>query len=312
MSNEVSIFGNQTGVAPIGERKLSRLGQSLATRSTSRRIQTNTNGTFKRLVNGEQIGNAIRGEMDIIIVDLLPNVSRVFYAEKFDPNKEATLPNCWSNLGDKPESNVPQATHSNCADCPKNVKGSGENGSKACRYQRRVAILVAGDLTGEVYQFNIPAKSLFGKGTGNTHPFEQYIKFLIANGESPDTVVTKVFYDDNADTLELLFSPQRSLSDAEYELVVAAQARQETSNYTKITVAQADGVTRPPAKVEPVAVVPKPTPKPVARSADPDDEVDEVVPAMAEPTKRISKKEAAPKPTVDLAAVIDEWGEDDA
>jgi hypothetical protein len=226
----------------------------------------------------------------------------VYYRDKFDPNKEATLPNCWSNIGDKPEKNVPEASHSNCADCPMNVKGSGENGSKACRYQRRIAVLVAGDTTGEVYQFNIPAKSLFGKGTGNTHPFEQYVKFLLANGESPDTVVTKVCYDDNADTLELLFSPQRTISDAEYQLVVAAQARAETSNYTKITVAQADGVTRAPAKAE--APVPRAT-----RSADPDDEV---APVAAEPTKRMSKKDTTPKPVVDLSAVIDIWGEADA
>lgn len=304
MSNEVSIFGDQTNVVSIGDRRPSKLGQSLASRSMSRRIQTSTNGTFKRLVNGEQIGNAVRGAMEFIIVDLLPNVSRVYYREKFDPNKEATLPNCWSNIGDKPEKNVPEASHSNCAECPMNIKGSGENGSKACRYQRRIAVLVAGDPTGEVYQFNIPAKSLFGKGTGNTHPFEQYVKFLLANGESPDTVVTKVCYDDNADTLELLFSPQRTLSDAEYQLVVAAQARAETSNYTKITVAQADGVTRAPAKAE----APAPAPKAI-RSADPDDEV---APVVAEPTKRVSKKEAAPKPTVDLASVIDEWGGDDA
>lgn len=307
MSNEVSIFGDQPNVVAIGDRRPSKLGQSLASRSMTRRIQTNTNGTFKRLVNGEQIGNAVRGAMEFIIVDLLPNVSRVYYREKFDPNKEATLPNCWSNDGDKPEKNVPEAPHSNCADCPMNIKGSGENGSKACRYQRRIAVLVAGDPTGEVYQFNIPAKSLFGKGTGNTHPFEQYVKFLLANGESPDTVVTKVSYDDNADTLELLFSPQRTLSDAEYQLVVAAQARAETASYTKITVAHADGVTRAPAKAE-AAGVPKAPVAKVVRSTEPDDVVAEV----AEPTKRVGKKEAIPKPTVDLAAVIDEWGGDDA
>lgn len=74
MSREVSIFQNQTGVA-VGERKLSKLGQSLASASMSRRIQTNTNGTFKRLINGEQIGNALRGEIEVIIVGALPKVS---------------------------------------------------------------------------------------------------------------------------------------------------------------------------------------------------------------------------------------------
>lgn len=305
MSKDVSIFQNQTGVA-VGERKLSKLGQSLASASMSRRIQTNTNGTFKRLINGEQIGNALRGEIEVIIVGALPKVSRVYYAEKYDPNKEATLPDCWSNLGDKPESNVPVASHSNCADCPMNVKGSGENGSKACRYQRRISVLVANDPTGDVYQFNIPAKSLFGKGTGNVHPFESYIKFLVGNGESPDAVVTKISYDDNADSLELLFSPMRSVSDTEWAMVQTAQARPETDNYTKITVAQADGVTKKPpaakaAAPEPVAEVAKPR---VTRSEDPDD-------AIEEPVKRPSKVAAeAPVPAPSkskLADVVSQW-----
>ena len=156
MSN-VAIFKQQNAVAVSGNRQLSDLARSLATSTTSRRIQTNTNGTFKRIVNGEQIGNAVRGEINVIIVGALPKVSRIFYKEKFDPNKEATLPNCWSNLGDKPEDAAADKQHSNCADCPQNIKGSGDNGSKACRYQRRISVLVEGDSSGDVYQFNVPA-----------------------------------------------------------------------------------------------------------------------------------------------------------
>lgn len=304
MTKEVSIFSNNTDVAVSGERKLSKLAQTLASSSMMRRIQTNTNGTFKRLINGEQVGNAVRGELDVIIVGALPQVSRVFYKEKYDPNKEATMPNCWSNLGDAPEKQATDPQHSNCASCPMNVKGSGENGGKACRYQRRISVLVAGDPSGDIYQFNIPAKSLFGKGTGNVHPFESYVKYLIANNESPDNVVTKVSYDDNADSMELLFSPVRNINDAEYKLVMAAQARPEAEGYTKITVAQADGVTKAPPKVEPAKEAPKPK---VIRAADPDDADDAPV---AEPVKREKKREPATPPaqTVDLANVIAEWG----
>ena len=307
MSREVSIFQNQTGVA-VGERKLSKLGQSLASASMSRRIQTNTNGTFKRLINGEQIGNALRGEIEVIIVGALPKVSRVYYAEKYDPNKEATLPDCWSNLGDKPESNVPAAAHSNCTDCPMNVKGSGENGSKACRYQRRISVLVANDPTGDIYQFNVPAKSLFGKGTGNVHPFESYVKFLVGNGESPDTVVTKISYDDNADSLELLFSPMRSVSDTEWAMVQVAQLRPEAENYTKITVAQADGVTKKPtaakaAAPEPVVEVAKPR---VTRSEDPDDAIEEPV---KRPSKAAAEAPVTPPAKSKLADVVSQWAD---
>lgn len=299
---DVTIFKNTNAVATTGRRELSDLAKTLASASTSRRIQTNTNGTFKRIVNGEQIGNAVRGEINVIIVGALPKVSRIFYKEKFDPNKEATLPNCWSNLGDKPEAAAADKQHTNCAECPQNIKGSGDNGGKACRYQRRVSVLVEGDPSGDVYQFNIPAKSLFGKGTGNVHPFESYVKFLIANGESPDNVVTNVSFDANADTMELLFTPLRNISDEEYELVRAAQQKPETKQYTMITVAQADGVKKQPLAVEAKAAEAPAPAKSVVRSDEPEDE------AIEEPVKRTAKKAEAPKAKAQLADVVSEWG----
>lgn len=293
MSN-VTIFKNQTAVSN-STRALSDLAKSLVGKTaSSRRIQTNTNGTFKRIVNGEQIGNAVRGEINVIIVDLLPKVSRTFYKEKFDPNKEATLPDCWSNLGDHPETAAPNPQHGNCADCPMNVKGSGENGGRACRFQRRIAVLVEGDASGDVYQFNVPAKSLFGKGTGNVHPFESYIKYLLANGESPDNVVTNIRFDDNAATMELLFTPIRNVNDQEYELVKAAQANPQTKRYTMLTVAQVDGVKKAPPAVEH---------KQVVRTEEPDE--DDTPP----PVKRESKKPApeVKTKTAALADVVNAW-----
>ena len=304
MSN-LAIFKQQNAVTVSGNRELSDLAKSLATSTTSRRIQTNTNGTFKRIINGEQIVNAIRGEINVIIVGALPKVSRIYYAEKFDPNKEATLPNCWSNLGDKPEAAAEDKQHSNCTDCPQNIKGSGETGGKACRYQRRIAVMVEGDESGDVYQFNVPAKSLFGKGTGNVHPFESYVKFLIANGESPDNVVTNISYDLNADSMELLFTPLRNINDEEYELVKAAQSKPETKLYTMITVAQVDGVKKQPVAVEQKAKVQEA--KPVVRSDEPEDES-----PIDEPVKRQAKKaEPAPKAKANLADVLTAWSQDE-
>lgn len=296
MSN-VTIF-KQGAIATSGNRELSDLAKSLSTATTMRRIQTNTNGTFKRIINGEQIGNAIRGEINVIILHALPKVSRIYYKEKFDPNKEATLPNCWSNLGDKPEAAAQDKQHANCAECPQNVKGSGENGGRACKFQRRISVLVEGDSSGDVYQFNVPAASLFGKGNGNVHPFESYVKFLLANGESPDNVVTNISYDLNADTMELLFTPLRNISDEEYELVKAAQSKPETKMYTMITVAQTDGVKKQPSAVKKEAPA-------VTRSAEPEDDV------VEEPVKRTVKKPEPPQPKANLADVVDAWSKDE-
>jgi hypothetical protein len=254
------------------------------------------------MVNGEQIGNAVRGELNVIIVNALSKVSRSFYREKYDPSKEATLPNCWSNLGDKPEAMSSDPQHTNCADCPQNVKGSAEMGGRACRFERRIAVLVEGDEAGEVYQFKVPAKSLFGKGTGNVHPFESYVKYLLANGESPDNVVTQISYDLNADTMELLFTPLRNTSDAEHLMVKAAQRTPEAKSCTMLTVAQMDKVTKAPEPKPEVA------PVKVHRSDEPEDE------DVDEPVKRQAKKADAPTPKVtkaNLADVVKAWGEDD-
>lgn len=297
--SDVSIFNSSTAVATGGKQELSELAKAfLGTRTvTNRRIQINTNGTFKKIVNGEQVGGAVRGEFNAVIINALPTVSRIFYKSKYDPNKEATLPNCWSNAGDKPEEAAGDKQSPSCATCPQNIKGSGENGTRACRYQRRVALLLEDELDGEVYQFNIPAKSIFGKGSGRTHPFEEYMKFIVHNRRSPDRVLTTISFDLDADTTALSFSPARELNDDEIALVKQAQTRPETSLYTKITVAQADGVKKQPEAF--------PTPK-VARSEEPDDD------PIEEPVKKEKKKaEAAPASKDKLTEVLDTWGSSD-
>ena len=106
----VTIFKSKDVVASTGTRELSDLAKSLSTGGTiSRRIQTNTNGTFKRIINGEQIGSAVRSEINVVILHALPKVSRVYYAEKFDPNKEATFPTAGliSVTGRKPPPLIP-------------------------------------------------------------------------------------------------------------------------------------------------------------------------------------------------------------
>jgi hypothetical protein len=330
MSN-LAIFKDQNAVSNI-RRPVSDLTKSVATSVAVNRIQTNTNGTFKRFVKGEQVGRAIRGEFNAIIVSMLPKVSRTFYAGKYDPDAKPTLPDCWSNNGDVPEAKATNRQAANCANCPKNIDGSGENGKgKACRFQRRVALLLEGDVTGDTYQFNIPAKSLFGKGNGITHPFESYVRFLAANDESVDYVVTNIAYNLDADTMELQFTPVRPITDAEYELVLAAQADPATQRLVQLTVAEADGATAKPAKPKQQVIEQEeeeeeeeeaPPAKPAKRAekiekaATPawlddgdDEEEEEEAPKVT--AKRAPKKVETVKATNDLAGVLDAWADED-
>lgn len=304
MSKEVSIFTQQTAVTVSGRRSALAESMSKGSGTSIRRIATNANGTFKKRVGKEQVGDTIKGEFNCIIVNALSDVSRVYYAEAYDADKEATLPNCWSNLGDKPEDGAADKQNVNCATCPQNVAGSGGGTRKACRYQRRVAILLEGDPSGDVWQFAIPAKSLFGKGVRNVHPFESYVKYLLANKQAPDTVVTTIAYDLDAETMEFNFSPVREVTDEEYALVQQAQQSPEADMYTKITVAQADGVIKQPIEVE---AKPK-----IVRSEEPEADEVEVVEVIEEPVKRAKKAEEPTEPSDSLVDdVFSKWAEED-
>jgi hypothetical protein len=330
MSN-IAIFKNAGDITPIQPAGLSDLGQSLARSSrTTRRIQTNTNGTFRKVVNGQQVGKAVRGEFNAIIVAMLPSVSRTFYASEYDPNAKATLPDCWSNLGDTPDAKAKNKQSAACATCPKNVLGSSRNGkARACRYERRIALLLEGDPSGNVYQFKIPATSLFGEGHLHTHPFEGYTKYLVSNGFSPDYVVTNIAYDLESDTMKLKFTPGRPITQEELELVQAAQVNPDTKQLVQLTVGEADKAesSKPTTswvadedededEVEVVVVAAKPKKQSVSEGASWGDDIEDAEvsegeeEAPAKPTKRTTKKASAPVEKSDLASLVSDWAED--
>lgn len=313
MSN-LTIFADPSNVPTV--RRQSKLLDKMGSSGGSlRRIGLNTNGTFKRIVNGEQIGKAVPHQLDVIIVDLLAEPSRQFYASKYDPNAQATLPDCWSNDGKTPDVKAANRQGSSCAACPKNVEGSGENGKgRACRYLRRIAVLVAGDPSGEIYQMQIPAASLFGKGVDSVHPFESYKKFLLAHGEAVDTVVTRVMYDLDADTMKLKFQPVRHLTDVEAGFVDAAQEDPETKRYVGLTVAEMDGA-KP--KAEPKMIEAKAAPAVPTGNPFGDDEDEEEAPVAETPVKRAMPKRATADTTTTkpelkqaMAAWLDDEDED--
>jgi hypothetical protein len=301
----LTIFKNPNAMT-AGALPPSKMGtQIAASMGGYNRIATNTNGTFKRIVNGEQVGKAIRGEFNAIILAMLEKPSRSFYASDYDPDAKGSAPDCFSNLGDKPEASAANRQANNCASCPKNIDGSGKNGKgKACRFSRKVALFLDGDESGDVYQFNIPAKSLFGKGTGNTLPFEQYCRHLVSNGAAPDRVVTTVAYNLDAETMELNFTADRFIDLDELKRVTEAQENPATTRLISFDAAKTAAAEEPAklaAQAEPKAK------KPSFLDADDEDEEEEELP---EPVKRPSKKATA-EPTGTIAAVVSQWGDDE-
>jgi hypothetical protein len=321
----ITIFEEPSGLPTV--RRQSRVMDKMGGGTSLRRIQTNNTGTFKRIVGGKQVGKAVPHGLDVIIVDFLRDVSRKYYVKAYDPDAKPTLPDCWSNLGDRPEAKASNKQASACKECPRNVDGSGPNGkSKACRYERRIAVLIAGDPSGEVYQMTIAATSLFGDGAGNEHPFESYKNFLRANGEAPDTVVTRVMYDLEADTPRLRFKALRHLTELEGGLVDAAQDDPQTQNYVQLTVAEADGVVDAPAKQKVIEAKATPAANPFGDDEDEDAAEEVVVKAkkpvaanpfddgdaeVAAPTVRAGKKAKTVEVKPELAAALGDFLSDD-
>jgi hypothetical protein len=299
MSN-ITIFDEPSNVETV--RRKSRHADKMGRGPSMRRIALSNGRTFKCLVGGEQIGKTVTDELDVIIVDWQPEPSRKFYAKAYDKDAKATLPDCWSNLGDRPDPKSPSAQHSNCLDCPKNIKGSGGGERKACRYERRIAVLVVGDTEGHVYQMAIPSTSLFGDNVRNEYSFENYMKFLRGSNEGLDTVVTRVIYDTDSDVAKVRFKATRYLTAVEAGFVDAAQDNPATQRYIQLTVGAVDGAALPAPIARPAIAAPEE----VVKSPFGDDEE-----PKGAPTKRASKKEAAPAPKPELKEVMSEWLDDE-
>jgi hypothetical protein len=268
MSNEVSIFSNDLPAEQRATTELSELAKSLL---GSRNLYVNRRivvkkGTFRKLVNGEEVGGKLEGPLNVIIVNALPGISRQYYANDYDPEAEATLPDCYSNLGDKPEPNATNIQNATCNGCPQNIEGPK---GRACKFQRRIAVILEGDPSGDIYQMNLGSKSIFGKGEGRLYPFEAYFNFLSSNNESIDRVVTSISIDDDVDYAKVFFSAARHLTASEAELAAQAGSSRDAKNVIRLSVAQADGVKKLPPAAEAAAGEPvkrqaaKPTVPPV-------------------------------------------------
>jgi len=284
---------------------VSELTKQLAGRSTTgvKRIVPK-NGIFRKTVGGEEMGK-VKGNLNVIVVSASPKVGRIFYAKQWTPEAEPTAPDCFSNNGQSPDANSASPQAERCDSCEQNIKGSGQGNSKACRYSRRIAVVLEEDfgssLEGEVYQMNLASKSLFGESVGdNTHPFESYTKYLANNGKSLDYVVTQLSFNEDNDNQSILFTPTRFINKGEYAVTSKVAAKPEVQKMVIMTPYQADVLGRP--KLE------APAPKPVVKAIPVTDDD-----AVEEPKKRESKKAEAPTPTPkkSLDSVVAAWTDEE-
>jgi hypothetical protein len=291
---------------------VSELTKQLAGKTGTKRIVPK-NGIFRKMVGGEEMGK-IKGTLNAIVVSASPKVGRIFYAKQWTPDAEPTAPDCFSNDGAAPDAGSVNKQAERCDSCQQNIKGSGMGNSKACRYSRRIAMVLEEDfgtsLEGEVYQLNLASKSLFGEGSGdNTHTFENYTKYLSNNGKSLDYVITQLSFNEDNDNQSILFTPVRYINQHQHAVTSKAAASPEVHKMVVMTPYQADMSGRP--KLENIRSMGEltkeedaPVYAPIAAKAEA---------VVEEPKKRETKKSAEPTPTVkkSLDAVVAAWSDEE-
>ena len=282
-------------------------------------------GVFRLLAGGKEIAAIDERFLDVIVVKAAPKVSRIFYAGSYDKDAAAAPPDCTSGDGDKPDAGVRNPQASSCAACPQNIAGSGNGQSRACRYQQRLAVVLANNPEGDVLQVTLPATSIFGKEEGDKRPLQAYARYMAA--QTPpvnlDAIVTRMKFDTKAESPKLIFAPVRWLTDDEYLVAQDQSKSKDADKAVSVTPAAADGVVAPAPLAIEGAIEGK---RPMGKMMDEDEaeamaEVKAAKPKKAkaveveaeeepEVRKAPAKVEAAPAKKNKLADIVADWDDE--
>ena len=304
MSTEVDVF--QSGAIATTSRRDDGFTANITGSSiTSKRISIRNN-VFRLVVNGKEIDKSEARHLDVVIVNASPYVHRMYFAGEYKPGQKVSPPACWTQDSIKPDAEVPNPQSATCADCPQNIKGSGPNGTKACRFSRRVAVVKADDINGDVYQVTLPAQSIFGNGTAERRPLHEYTDYVRANNQNLMSVVSRMSFDMDSSSTKIGFKPIRILSDEEYDVCLAKSKSDDSKRAIQLTVNV--------NKEEDEEANSKPAPAPQAkREADPFPKVEAIEEEdIPEPVKRAEPKtEPKPQPVQQPKADINDVSLDD-
>ena len=253
-------------------------------------------GVFRLVAGGKEIASIEDRHLDVIIVKAAPKVSRIYYAGAYDADK-ITGPDCWSNDGEKPDASIKEPQFHNCAGCPMNQAGSGQGNSRACRFQQRLAVVLANNMEGDVLQLTLPATSIFGKEDGDKRPLQAYARYLAAQNPpvNPEQIVTRMKFDTKAESPKLFFAPVRWITDDEYPGIVAQGDTPEAKAAVNLTVAQADGVKAAPMAIPGAAPKAAAKPAPVVIAESDDEEAPAPKAAKAPKTKPAADADDEPE-----------------
>jgi hypothetical protein len=297
----ISVFKSASAI-PDFLREGDDLTKRIAGNASSGKSISIRGGVWRMVVDGEEVTRNEDRAMNFVIVNVAPNNARTFYAGKYVEG-ETVSPTCWSADGKLPAPDVKTPQGANCMTCPQNIAGSGENGTRACRFSRRLAVVLEGDMEGSVFRLQLPAKSLFGKPEGDKMALEAYAKQLASHNIPISGVVTEARFDTNEAVPVLRFRAVRPLNREEWEVVKQQRESEDAKKAVEVSFKEDTKTTTPalPAAVAKADFVPSM-----------DESAELTAEPTAEPVKRTAKK---PEPVAvtdkKIEDILGEWADDD-
>ena len=179
----------------------------------------------------KKIASTDERSQEWVIIGCSP-VYRTFYIE------QETSPVCWSSDCKVPDVGVPEPVSKSCMNCENDIKGSGQGNSRACRFHRRAAVVLANHMDGGIYQVILSAVSVFGKGVNGKWPLDSYAEFLKGNNVALSHVVSEAQFDLDSTFPKLNFTPVRSLTEDEYEIIEKQMKNEATKKAIRLNVSK--------------------------------------------------------------------------
>lgn len=221
MSNtQMSLFEGGSIKLPAYLKKLEpdAITKSLTGGSGGKRISIR-GSVFRMMVDGKEVSVSEDRAMNIVVVNANNGVSRTFFAGAYVEGEHAQ-PTCSSDDGKVPRADSEKKQSLTCATCPMNIKGSSSDGKgRACGFNQRLAVVLDGELDGNVYQLNLPSQSIFGDVEDGKLPLQAYAKLLSSHNLPITAVITEMKFDIKSSTPKLTFRAIRALTEEEYNIV---------------------------------------------------------------------------------------------
>lgn len=235
------------------------------------------------MVSGEEVAKNEDRAMKFVVVGVSKGINRTYYPGTYVEGQDNPA-TCWSAEGVVPNTEVESPQSKACGTCPQNIEGSGQGKSRACRFSKRLAVVLEGDIGGNVYRLSVPAKSFFGKAEGDKMPLQAFGKFLAGHNASITGIVTEARFDTDANVPTLRFRADRALTPSEW-----AMAKGQSTSHDVQQALEFKFV--PSRRVK--------------------DEAEEPARPLDAPTVKRAKPPETVAAAPDVAAVLSEWGTDD-